>query len=416
MDLQENDKSYQSLTVGALKVLGKIDNPAFHTVNTHLETIEGLAKKQLADIEDFFKNLSADGKINANEKILLKKEMDIIETEYPTLLDTAENSKKPDYLIKAYKKAYKTLNDYLYKELKIFDDFDKAIEVDREKFNETFATYYKTRNVLLALESEGEKTSLPSDINALDFLTNDNKNLTVEKPKPTLTAWQNKIIEYDVTDKEKIEMSFDEALSDVIILSGELKNDFTLQLFFDPSNLNGAKDYLVVFKLTGGHSITFTTGIENTKKTQHPINDDMYHMGCFLVVDYQGDVSHFRGEKGSGGGISNIDVANLIKREDYFFIEKNKNAHRISKVDAFKSIQQFDSPIGEIKEFYDNDYKHGFLECNGLPFSPDVFPALTEYVKRVFNTGQDDITGWQLRPTLTGSDNRKVYIKAVQGV
>ncbi|PIE98653.1 MAG: hypothetical protein CR988_02290 [Treponema sp.] len=256
----------------------------------------------------------------------------------------------------------------------------------------------------------------PLNTSNIDTITSDAKNLTLEKPKPTLTAWQNKIIEYDVTDKDKIEMTFEEALYDVIVLKGELKNNFTLELFFDKNNFNGAKDYLVVFKLLGEYLITFTTGIENSKKIQHSINDDMYHMGCFLVVDYQGDVSHFRGEKGASGGFGNIDVANLINRKDYFIIEKEDNAYKVSKVDTFKSIQQFDSPIGEIKEFYDNDYKHGFLECNGLPFSPDVFPDLTEYVKRVFNTGKDDVINWQLRPTLTGSTGRKVYIKAVQGV
>ncbi len=133
-------------------------------------------------------------------------------------------------------------------------------------------------------------------------------------------------------------------------------------------------------------------------------------------MDFQGNVFHFKGEKGSGGALGNIDIANTIEYEDYFFIEQDKQGHKITKTNALKAIQQFDSPIGEIKEFYDNDYKHGFLECNGLPFSPDVFPEFTEYVKRVFNTGQDNITGWQLRPQLSGSDNRKVYIKAVQGV
>jgi len=49
------------------------------------------------------------------------------------------------------------------------------------------------------------------------------------------------------TGRDPLEV-FEEALNNVIILSGELKNDFTLKLFFDKQNGNGAKQYLIVYK------------------------------------------------------------------------------------------------------------------------------------------------------------------------
>ena len=89
----------------------------------------------------------------------------------------------------------------------------------------------------------------------------------------------------------------------------------------------------------------------------------------------------------------------------------------MNKEAALYAIQRYDSPIGEVKIFYDGEYKHGFLEANGLPFSPDVFPEFTAYVKRVFNTRADPVTGWPRRPKLIGQvQGTKVFLKAVQGV
>ncbi len=110
----------------------------------------------------------------------------------------------------------------------------------------------RLKSQLQAIENHQENllnetiVELPKDSTSIGLITADDKNLTFEKPKPSFTAWQNKIIEYDCTDKDKIEMTFEEALHDVIILSGELKNDLTFQFFFDTTNLNGSKNYLIV--------------------------------------------------------------------------------------------------------------------------------------------------------------------------
>ncbi len=81
-----------------------------------------------------------------------------------------------------------------------------------------------------------------------------------------------KIIEFDCTNKTEIKMTFEEALNNVIILSGELKNDFTLKLFFDKQNGNGAKQYLIVYKLTGNFNVTIQTEEPATNKISQNIN------------------------------------------------------------------------------------------------------------------------------------------------
>jgi len=258
----------------------------------------------------------------------------------------------------------------------------------------------------------------PSDGNAIAHICFDETPQALPSVNPSYTVWQSKIVEYDCTGKQAIKMTFAEAMYNVIILSGALHNDFTLHLFFDKRSGNGAKQYQIVYKLTGNYTVTLTTDEKHTNKIAETIDENVFGSGCYVVVDFNGNVWRFKGGKGSAGGnFQNIDIAGTIDDADYFIIEKEKEIRKIEKPKTLEAVQQFDSPIGEIKAFFENDYKHGFLEANGLPFSPDVFPELTAYVKRVFNTGTEPITGWPLRPKLEGPmQGTKIFIKAVQGV
>ena len=262
-----------------------------------------------------------------------------------------------------------------------------------------------------------DKMSFPADTDILGHVNFDDRPQEKPQADPSYTAWQSRIIEYDCTGKTEITMTFGEALNNVIILSGELKNDFTLKLFFDKQNGNGAKQYQIVYRLKGNHTVTIKTEIENKQKIVKPILAESYGSGCYAVVDIVGNVWHFRGEKGQGGGLTDLDVAGSLDDADYFVIEKENEIKKLEKPDGLLTIQKFDSPIGEIKTFFDGEYKHGFLEANGLPFSPDVFPEFKEYVKKNFNTGTEPITGWPLRPKLEGvMPGTKIFIKAAQGV
>ncbi|UTC62603.1 hypothetical protein E4O05_01425 [Treponema sp. OMZ 787] len=264
--------------------------------------------------------------------------------------------------------------------------------------------------------SPGETVSFPPDTDLLDTLNFDESAQSLPAPDPSFTVWQSKIIEYDCTDKQEIKMTFEEALNNVIILSGELKNDFKLKLFFNKQNGNGAKQYLIVYKLTGNFNVTIETEYSGTNKISQNINTETFGLGCYAVVDFKGNVWHFKGEKGQGGGLNNLDIAGSFDDENYFLIEKDNEIKKLNKQNGFLAIQKNDSPIGEVKIFYENGYKHGFLEANGLPFSPDVFPEFEAYVKKYFNTEIDNITGWQLRPKIIKNDGTFIFLKAVQGV
>ena len=418
MNLQSEDKSSKALTVGSLNVLGGIKSDELTSIHTHLQSQDGVQSRIIADMQKLYESISSDGVITANEKQLLKKELTIIETEYPLILAKAEEAQKPRADITAYKEAYRALIDYLYNDIRIFDDMSSSLSIDREIFNKHFAAYYKQRAVLqIAKDGKPADMSFPSDGSALVHTCFDETPQARAAAEPSYTAWQSRTIEYDCTGKGEIVMTFAEALNTVIILSGELQNDITLRLFFDPANGNGAKQYQIVYKLTGNYTLTITSGVQHTQAIVQPISEQSYGAGCYAVIDMIGNVWHFKGEKGAGGVLSVTDRAASIDDEDFFLIEKERLAQKVIKTDALVSIQRYDSPIGEVKIFYDGEYKHGFLEANGLPFSPDVFPEFTAYVKRVFNTGADPVTGWPLRPKLAGQvQGTKVFLKAVQGV
>ncbi len=82
-------------------------------------------------------------------------------------------------------------------------------------------------------------------------------------------------------------------------------------------------------------------------------------------------------------------------------------------------IERYDkSLLGEIALFIGSEYHHGFLEANGLPFSPYVYEEFYEkYWKKYYSgLGKDIETGWPLRPKIentSGIAKTKVYIRVL---
>lgn len=399
MNLKSKDRSSEALTVGSLNVLGKLENGALNSIHTHLKSSDAQQSKIIADIEKLYENISADGVITANEKQILKKEVGIIETEYPIILQKAQNAKKSESEINAFKVAFKALRDYLFIDLKIFDEMSEALDVDREVFNKKFADYYKSRAVLQVASDAENYLSFPTDTNILSLLNFDETPQALPAPNPSYTAWQSKIIELDCTDKTEIKMTFEDALNNVIILSGELKNDFTLKLFFDKQNGNGAKQYLLVYKLTGNFNVTIQTEEPATNKISQNINAKTFGLGCYAVVDFKGNVWAFEGNinqslideilKQTENKLNNNaqqTITNFKNEINNFYLEeKNKmlnfiqektneleNAHR----DRF--IKE-SGAIGEIRYFTSKKYTYGYLYANGFSFIPELYPDFYQF-------------------------------------
>ncbi|UTC46109.1 hypothetical protein E4N72_05815 [Treponema vincentii] len=112
-------------------------------------------------MEKLYQSISADGVITANEKQMLKKELTIIETEYPIIVSKANTVKRPQVEIEKYKEAFQKLYHYIYRELKVFDSMQTALEIERTTFNAIFAAYYSSR-ALLQITQDGSTKFLPS--------------------------------------------------------------------------------------------------------------------------------------------------------------------------------------------------------------------------------------------------------------
>ncbi|MFC1239706.1 hypothetical protein ACFGOO_09795 [Treponema vincentii] len=161
MNLQSEDKSNKALTVGSLNVLGGMKSDELTTIHTHLQTQDGVQSRIIADMEKLYQSISADGVITANEKQMLKKELTIIETEYPIIVSKANTVKRPQVEIEKYKEAFQKLYHYIYRELKVFDSMQTALEIERTTFNAIFAAYYSSR-ALLQITQDGSTKFLPS--------------------------------------------------------------------------------------------------------------------------------------------------------------------------------------------------------------------------------------------------------------
>ncbi|UTC74151.1 phage tail protein [Treponema sp. OMZ 792] len=434
MNLQSNDKSHEALTVGSLKVLGNIDSGIINSIHTHLQSSDAAQSKIIADIEKLHENISADGVITANEKQILKKEVSIIETEYPIILQKAEKAKKSESEINAYKAAFKALRDYLFVELKIFDEMSEALEVDREAFNKKFADYYKSRAVLQVASDAENNLSFPPDTDLLGLINFDETPQALPTPDPSFTAWQSKIIEYDCTNRAEIKMTFEEAVNNVIILSGELKNDFTLQLFFNKQNGNGAKQYLIVYKLTGNFNVKIETEEADTNKISQNINAETFGLGCYAVVDFRGNVWAFEGNikqslideilQNTENTLNNTAlqaITNFQNEVNSFFIaEKNKmllfiqeKTNELENAHKDRLIKE-SGPIGEIRYFTGKKYTYGYLYANGYSFIPELYPEFYQFWLENFGNKNKknylgyDAFGYPKLPDLRGAALRAV--------
>lgn len=435
MKLQANDKSYQALTVGSLNVLGSISGSAMQSIHTHLQTTQAANAKIQADMERLYQSVSSDGLISAHEKLLLKKELTIIETEYPVIVHKAEQGKKKAVDIRAFKNSYAALIRYIYTDIRLFDDMYSAVEVDRDSFNAVFAAYYKALAVLqINKDGSDSITSLPQKNRAAAYLNFDESVRYVPKAQPSYTAWQSRIIEYDCTDKHEITMTFAEALNNVIILTGTLQNDVTLRLFFDPLNSNGAKQYQVVYRLVGTGMVTIKSTKEGTQTVTQKIADYTYGTGCYIIVDKHANVWAFSGKLKEEDFRRAIDTAaenaativqnitNEYTNKIHTFVGNKKTDFEAlvqSKIDEINNTARDrfvkeSGQIGEVRYFVSKNYTYGFLYANGYAFIPELYPEYYRFWLENFGDSAKknylgyDCFGYPKLPDLRGVSLRAV--------
>ena len=287
----------------------------------------------------------------------------------------------------------------------------------------------------------GQGAFFPHGDKKIVHLNFDESKKTKPAPDPSYTAWQSKIIELDCTNKTEIKMTFEDALNNVIILSGELKNDFTLKLFFDKRTGNGSKQYLLVYKLTGNFNVTIQTEEPATNKISQNINAKTFGLGCYAVVDFKGNVWAFEGNinqslideilKQTENKLNNnaqqtiTNFKNEIK--NFYLQEKNKmNMFIQEKMNEIKNYHKDrfikeSGAIGEIRYFTSKKYTYGYLYANGYSFIPELYPEFYQFWLENFGDKNKknylgyDAFGYPKLPDLRGVSLRAVDDGANQG-
>ncbi|UTC78107.1 hypothetical protein E4O04_08890 [Treponema sp. OMZ 799] len=280
----------------------------------------------------------------------------------------------------------------------------------------------------------GKGAFFPKENKKIALFNFDESKKTISIPDPYFTAWQSKIIEYDCTDKQEIKMTFEEALNNVIILSGELKNDFKLKLFFNKQNGNGAKQYLIVYKLTGNFNVTIGTEEAGTNKISQNINTETYGLGCYAVVDFRGNVWAFEGNikqslideilQNTENTLNNTalqTITNFQNEVNSFFItEKNKmllfiqeKTNELENAHKDRLIKE-SGPIGEIRYFTGKKFVYGYLYANGYSFIPELYPEFYQFWLENFgNKNKKNYLGYDAFGYPKLPDLRGVALRAV---
>lgn len=161
----------------------------------------------------------------------------------------------------------------------------------------------------------GTTATFPSDTDCLCYFAFDDVNKSLPAPDPEHTAIQSKTIEYDYSATPSISTTEVEAINNVLIVKGPISADVTLTLFFSALTHNGSKQYQLINNLVPDvpRILYITTGIAGKAVVSLDVNSLTFGTGCYLVVDQDGNVFHFMGEKGEQGepGVTLPDISGL---------------------------------------------------------------------------------------------------------
>ncbi len=151
MSLYEQNMADRHLTVGSLEVLGQIQGPDYQDVRDEIERAQNHISLVATAQKDFFEKLSADNVITPTEKRIVKKEMDVIDTDMSAILHAADKAgvSAASVVYLEYTDAYNALRTELYTNLKLFDNMSESTTLtDREGFNAIWKRYYEKAQAL----------------------------------------------------------------------------------------------------------------------------------------------------------------------------------------------------------------------------------------------------------------------------
>lgn len=197
MNQQEN-KAGTELIVSKLTVLEGISGGGIEEIRQDVEMIQSSVQTMGGKQNDYWSSLSKDGVITPVEKRQLKKEYGTIDATHTALMAQArEKGVDTSSEVWAYDTAFEDLHDYLFIQLKLFDNMAENTELDS---SETFNGYYN--ELYKALQNAQAKVNIgdPGKIrklNSLQDLGNDGE----------VALFEDNFYYYDLANHEWIGIS-----------------------------------------------------------------------------------------------------------------------------------------------------------------------------------------------------------------
>lgn len=141
----EENMNDKKLTVKSLRVLQEVEGGAFDKISSQIEeTNQTIATLQGAQ-NRYWDSIADDNIITVEEKRILYKEKQTLDTEYSIVIQNAEKNK--DYVdYSSLTEAYQNLNSYLAF-IKVFENLGSNTKIDnRTEFYDAFDSYYIALN------------------------------------------------------------------------------------------------------------------------------------------------------------------------------------------------------------------------------------------------------------------------------
>ena len=152
MILQQNDRSGEKLIVGSLEVIQDFKTAGLTRIESKIDMLDNKMTTERLKQNDYWSKLSDDNVLTPVEKKELNTELTAEATAYAAIIAEAEKAgatNTPE--VQAYKDAYALLLNYVYNQLKCFDDPTACTDIlDKDTFNKIFADYYKAKEAAIA--------------------------------------------------------------------------------------------------------------------------------------------------------------------------------------------------------------------------------------------------------------------------
>ncbi|MCQ2242089.1 hypothetical protein [Treponema sp.] len=197
MNQQEN-KAGIELIVSKLTVLEGISGGGIEEIKQDVEMIQSSVQTMGGRQNDYWSALSKDGVITPVEKRQLKKEYGTIDATHTALMAQArEKGIETSKEVWAYDTAFEDLHDYLFIQLKLFDNMAENTELDSsETFNGYYNVYYTALQNAQAKVNIGDPGKIRK-LNSLQDLGNDGE----------VALFEDNFYYYDLANHEWIGIS-----------------------------------------------------------------------------------------------------------------------------------------------------------------------------------------------------------------